>query len=163
MEKNSLDQQSPYETPQADLQSIDTAVATLPLYRTSGILIATFLGTPLAGVWTLSHNLRAVGLREKVAAAWAMAIAIMVACLVLAALLPDDLPVGVPFALAQVACLKVMVDKLLGDREKQHGQSGGQFRSNWRAAGVGLLFGLGLFVVFAAAMLMIFPELFTEI
>ena len=54
-----VQQDNPFQTPQADLQQ--ASASTLPLYRIAAVGLGTFLGTPLAGAWMLAHNLQLLG------------------------------------------------------------------------------------------------------
>lgn len=126
---------NPFQTPQAELHGPDTAQ---PLYSLAGIGLATFLGTPLAGAWLLVHNLRLLGKHERVVQAWACAVGLFVVTLVLAFLLPEEVP-ALPFAIAQLFAMMVFARHLIEVEIKQHAGGGGAFLSNWRAAGIGLL------------------------
>jgi hypothetical protein len=142
---------NPFQPPQAGLQLVTTSP--LPLYRLSAVGLATFLGTPLAGAWLLAHNLQLLGRADRVAMVWATSVALLLVTLVLAFVLPEEVP-AMPFAIAQLAAMMVLAKNLMEADIKQHTEAGGAFLSNWRAAGVGLLFTIGL-AALAFAVLMI--------
>lgn len=131
---------NPFQTPQADLQ---VASSQAPLYRLAAVGLATFLGTPLAGAWLLAHNLKLLGQANRVAMVWAVAVALLVATLGLAFVVPEEVP-AMPFAIAQLFAMMAFAKHLLEADIKRHTEAGGAFLSNWRAAGIGLLFTTGL-------------------
>nr|WP_313405605.1 hypothetical protein [Pseudomonas sp.] len=143
---------NPFQTPQADLQQATTNQQ--PLYSIAGIGVATFIGTPLAGAWLLAHNLQLLGQAHRVAMVWGISVALLLVTLVLAVVLPDEVP-ALPFAIAQLMAMIMLAKNLQEADLKQHADAGGAFLSNWRAAGIGLLFTIGM-AVLMFAVLMIF-------
>ena len=139
--------ENPYRAPDAELLTVENRV-TGPLYRMSAVGIATFFGTPLAGAYIISRNLRALGLDEKVQGTWWMAIGLLVLVLVVGYWLPDS--AGMGLTVAQVIGMHQYAKSLFGVAVAGHV---GVFRSNWRAFGIALLFLLAfLVVVFAVVM-----------
>lgn len=137
---------NPYRAPQADL--IAPGPATGPLYRLSAVGIATFFGTPLAGAYIATHNLRALGLQAQVRNTWWMAIGLFVFVMVIGYWLPDG--AGIGLTVAQVIGMHQYAKAQFGEAVQGHA---GPFRSNWRAFGISLLFLLAfLVVVFGAAL-----------
>lgn len=147
-----VQQSNPFQPPQADLQQ--AAASQLPLYSIAGVGLATFIGTPLAGAWLLAHNLQLLGQAHRVAMVWGISVALLLATLVLAFVLPEEVP-AMPFAIAQLMAMIMLAKNLMEADLKQHLEAGGTFLSNWRAAGIGLLFTIGL-VVLMFAVLMLF-------
>lgn len=143
---------NPFQTPQADLQQATTNQQ--PLYSIAGIGVATFIGTPLAGAWLLAHNLQLLGQAHRVAMVWGISVVLLLVTLVLAVVLPDEVP-ALPFAIAQLMAMIMLAKNLQEADLKQHADAGGAFLSNWRAAGIGLLFTIGM-AVLMFAVLMIF-------
>lgn len=143
---------NPFQTPQADLQQATTNQQ--PLYSIAGIGVATFIGTPLAGAWLLAHNLQLLGQAHRVAMVWGISVALLLVTLVLAVVLPDEVP-ALPFAIAQLMAMIMLAKNLQEADLKQHADAGGAFLSNWRAAGIGLLFTIGM-AALMFAVLMIF-------
>ncbi|XLY87214.1 hypothetical protein ACK8QS_16820 [Ectopseudomonas mendocina] len=143
---------NPFQTPQADLQQATTNQQ--PLYSIAGIGVATFIGTPLAGAWLLAHNLQLLGQAHRVAMVWGISVALLLVTLVLAVVLPDEVP-ALPFAIAQLMVMIMLAKNLQEADLKQHADVGGAFLSNWRAAGIGLLFTIGM-AALMFAVLMIF-------
>ena len=147
-----VQQSNPFQPPQADLQQATTTQA--PLYSIAGIGVATFIGTPLAGAWLLAHNLQLLGQAHRVAMVWGISVALLLVTLVLAVVLPDEVP-ALPFAIAQLMVMIMLAKNLQEADLKQHADVGGAFLSNWRAAGIGLLFTIGM-AALMFAVLMIF-------
>lgn len=147
-----VQQSNPFQTPQADLQQ--TSVQHPPLYSVAGVGLATFIGTPLAGAWLLAHNLQLLGQAHRVAMVWGISVVLLLVTLVLAFVLPEEVP-ALPFAVAQLMAMIMLAKNLMEADLKQHVEAGGAFLSNWRAAGIGLLFTIGL-AALMFAVLMIF-------
>lgn len=147
-----VQQSNPFQPPQADLQQATTNQ--LPLYSVAGVGLATFIGTPLAGAWLLAHNLQLLGKADRVAMVWGISVFLLVVTLVLAFVLPEEVP-AMPFAIAQLMAMIMFAKSLMEADLKQHAEAGGAVLSNWRAAGIGLMFTLGL-AALMFAVLMIF-------
>lgn len=147
-----VQQSNPFQPPQADLQQATTNQP--PLYSVAGVGLATFIGTPLAGAWLLAHNLQLLGQAHRVAMVWGISVVLLVVTLVLAFVLPEEVP-AMPFAIAQLMAMIMLARYLMETDLKQHAEAGGALLSNWRAAGIGLLFTLGL-AALMFAVLMIF-------
>ena len=139
-----VQQSNPFQPPQADLQQATTTQA--PLYSIAGVGLATFIGTPLAGAWLLAHNLQLLGKADRVAMVWGISVFLLVVTLVLAFVLPEEVP-AMPFAIAQLMAMIMFAKSLMEADLKQHAEAGGAFLSNWRSAGIGLMFTLGLAVL----------------
>ncbi|MDH0098209.1 hypothetical protein N7333_16620 [Pseudomonas sp. GD04158] len=147
-----VQQSNPFQPPQADLQQ--ATANQLPLYSVAGVGLATFIGTPLAGAWLLAHNLQLLGKADRVAMVWGISVFLLVVTLVLAFVLPEEVP-AMPFAIAQLMAMIMFAKSLMEADLKQHAEAGGAFLSKWRAAGIGLLFTIGL-AALMFAVLMIF-------
>ena len=147
-----VQQSNPFQPPQADLQQ--TATNQSPLYSVAGVGLATFIGTPLAGAWLLAHNLQLLGRADRVAMVWGISVVLLIVTLVLAFVLPEEVP-ALPFAIAQLMAMIMFAKSLMEADLKQHAEAGGAFLSNWRSAGIGLTFTLGL-AALMFAVLMIF-------
>ena len=143
---------NPFQTPQADLQQASTHQQ--PLYSIAGIGVATFIGTPLAGAWLLAHNLQLLGQAHRVAMVWGISVALLLVTLVLAVVLPDEVP-ALPFAIAQLMAMIMLAKNLQEADLKQHADAGGAFLSNWRAAGIGLLFTIGMAALMFAVLMIL--------
>ncbi|KAF1068876.1 MAG: hypothetical protein GAK45_01246 [Pseudomonas citronellolis] len=138
--------ENPFRTPEASLVDNGTqATVDSLLYKLPAVGLATFFGTPIAGAWILQHNLRQLGLSEKIKEVWLCAVILLVAVVGIGWVLPDNVP-GLPFAVVQIVVMQQYAKKLLGERMAGHTR----YYSNWRAFGISLLFGIvviGLLVV----------------
>jgi hypothetical protein len=141
--------ENPYRAPHAELLTVENRVVG-PLYRMSAVGIATFFGTPLAGAYIISRNLRALGLDEKVQSTWWMAIGVLVLVMVVGYWLPDS--AGMGLTVAQVIGMHQYAKSLFGEAVAGHV---GVFRSNWRAFGIALLFLLAFLVVAFAVVMVV--------
>lgn len=132
-----MDSNNPYEAPASALVDAQQD-ATRPLFRTTAIYIATFVGSTLAGGWVLAMNHEALGqfdLARK--ARWSGLIA-TVAIVVLSLLLPAQVP-GVVYVVAQLFAASYWLKRTQGEAIAARVAAGLPMRSNWAAAGIGLL------------------------
>lgn len=149
-----VQQDNPFQTPQADLQP--RAVSSgQPLYRMTAIGIGTFLGTPLAGAWLLAYNLRLLGKGSQVAMVWGIAVAMLVLTTVLSFVLPED-ALTLPLAILQLLGMLLLAKQLIQADLLRHAAAGGTFLSNWRAAGIAILFLLGVLVLSFFVLMLLF-------
>lgn len=138
-----MEAENPFKTPNAPLTNPLTQTTEVPLYKIGAVGLATFLGSPLAGAYLLGKNLQVLGRGGETGAVWGIAIAIFLVCMALAFILPESVP-AIPFTIAQVAGMFFLAQQRIGPTVVLHTEQGGALYSNWRAAGIGLLFGLGV-------------------
>jgi len=144
-----------YAPPQAALER-DDGTASGALYSARSVVLATFLGSLLAGGVLLAVNYRRLGrpgaaLRAIIGALFGEA-----ALLALALALPADLHIpNIAFTVAQMFLMSYLAKLLQGEALRTHVASGGPVASGWAAAGIGLLFGGALLggLLFAASRL----------
>lgn len=133
-----MDAGNPYQAPATDVADAQPQLSA-PLFRTTGIYIATFLGSALAGGWVIAMNHTALGqfgLARK--ARWS-GLAATLGVLVLAMLLPEQVP-GVVFMIVQMLAVSYWIKQTpLGDAIAARVAAKLPMRSNWLAAGIGLL------------------------
>ncbi len=134
-----MDANNPFQTPSAELVSAGAAATGQKLYSLAAIGLATFFGTPLAGAYVLNHNLKALGLLDKLKTSWVMAGVCLLAVLVISFMLPEGTP-NTGFAVAQVMAMYYYAKQLHAPALDAHRAEQGAFFSNWRAVGIGLLF-----------------------
>jgi len=147
-------QDNPFQTPTAALQDGPAVATGEPLYRLAAVGIATFFGTPIAGAWVMVENLKALGRLDEVRKAWLMGLGFTIGMFVVGHFLPDNFS-STPMAVATVFGMYQFAKQTFGAAVEQHGGGGGQWRSNWRAFGVSLLFLLGvLAVIFFGAVIL---------
>ncbi|CAE6948760.1 MULTISPECIES: hypothetical protein [Pseudomonas] len=147
-----VQQDNPFQTPQADLQQ--ASASTLPLYRIAAVGLGTFLGTPLAGAWMLAHNLQLLGKADRVAMVWGVAVCLLALTLALAFVLPEEVPT-LPFAIGQLLGMVMLAKHLTEADIQQHAAAGGTFLSNWRAAGIAVLFSIAVMALLFAVLMIL--------
>ncbi|MEE8625324.1 MAG: hypothetical protein V3T19_08290 [Acidiferrobacterales bacterium] len=113
------------------------------LYSLGSIGLATFLGTWLAGAVLISRNYSRLGKRR------ASRISILLGVLSIVPILltgffidyPEQYDAFLPAVLQgiQLGVISMIAHRLQGEAFSAHEEKGGQFYSNWRAAGVALL------------------------
>ena len=121
------------------------------LFSPGSVVLATALGTVLAGSLLIAINFRRLGQSE---APWAT-IALGVVALAILGLVVSYLPEQVPedpaivgLGAAQLPAAYLAVTRLQGGQLVSHREAGGRFSSAWIAAGIGFLVGnlLSLFL-----------------
>jgi hypothetical protein len=148
---------NPYAAPQS-LAAIDNRDAdsarSYELYSVRAILLATFLGSTLAGGILMAIDYRR--LMKSGAARNCVVIAILaqVPIFGLIFMLPDNVPAAL-VAVPQLVAMYYIANGLLGSALRAHQQAGGQEASLWKAAGIGVLGGIVVFcTVFAIIILL---------
>jgi len=139
----------PYQPPSSNIQPSNIQRKGQPvLYSLHGIVIATVLGSLAAAVVILYLNYRSLNhqsLATKTAVGGTLAYLVLIA---IAAFLPDSMMLGGVFILIQTSLAYFAASQLQGSAIAYHRERGGAMHSNLRAAGVGLLAGLGIIFVF---------------
>jgi hypothetical protein len=134
----------PYQPPSSNLQRAHQPA----LYSLHGIVIATILGSLAAAVVLMFLNYRSLNspaLARKTALGGSVAYLVLIG---LAALLPDSMLIGGLFIVVQTLLAFFAAQQLQGKAIAYHREQGGAIHSNWRAAGVAMLTGLGILFVF---------------
>jgi hypothetical protein len=108
------------------------------LYTPNQILLATFLGAPLAGSILMAINEQRLGRPRGVITAVAIGIGFTMVVLGLAFVLPDNFP-GLPLSLLGMGALRGVVQMKQAGEIAKHLQWGGRKGSSWAAAGIGVL------------------------
>lgn len=148
-----MDEINPYAPPKSDDARPAGAkkkrkTPAYKLYTPGQIALATFLGTPVAGMFLLSVNRRRMGKSSLATTTLLGGIGVTVLLFGIGLVLPESvsraIPIGVTIAAGQYA----RVDQPLLDA---HVARGGQKESSWKAAGFGLA---GLAAIFG--MIMVF-------
>lgn len=142
-------QENPFQTPAAPLQEAPPSTTGKPLYRLAAVGLATFIGGPLGGAWIINQDLKRLGQSSGRKAAWLTAIGITLLMMLISGYLPDNTP-AIPLNVATAFAMHYYGKHYFGAALDRHAAEGGAFHSNWRAAGIGLLGALVLFVVMAA-------------
>ncbi|EKF73179.1 hypothetical protein A11A3_14942 [Alcanivorax hongdengensis A-11-3] len=117
-------------------------------YKSAGIGLATFFGSPLAGgllLW-LNERRRQDGGRPLLALT--LALIVLAVSLVLAYYLPANIPAAI-FTAVQMVAMALIARRVQGQAILAHTASGRPCSSDWKAVGIGLLF---LVVILLVAM-----------
>lgn len=143
-----MDSNNPYEAPASAIVDAQQD-AGRPLFRTSGLYIATFMGSILAGGWVLAMNHDALGQHDLARKARWSGLAGMIAVVAVSLLLPVQIP-GVVYLIPQLAVVSYWLKQTpQGDAIGARVAAGLPMRSNWAAAGIGLLAAIALLAVLA--------------
>lgn len=149
-------------TLQTPVASSETAPPPPPYrqYSTGQMTGATVLGSPLAGCWLLaSKNYERLGDRSARNRTWVTGVLATVGAMTLGFFLPDNFPNSI-IAISYTLGFREHFRLSQGTVFKKHIAAGGGRYSNWRAAGIGLLFLVGLLVVIGGVALLLPGELF---
>lgn len=131
------------------------------LYDRSSIVIATVLGSPLAGGWLMALNYRRLGDRSTFRTCLILSFLGTAGLMALGFLLPERIP-SAPFAIAGIFAM-AGIAKLQAPQLDQHRVRGGQLASRWKAAGVGLLFLVLISLIAVGVVLLSGPPLFSKV
>lgn len=113
------------------------------LYSEWGAALAAVTGGILPGMLLLGFNFRDWGEAERARRAFRTGILGFVVMVVFAMFIPYDAPWGRPvFQGIQVAFVLAYFIRFQKDRIHAHRAAGGSMKSNWRAAGIGIMYGL---------------------
>ncbi len=149
-----MDEHNPYAAPVAVVaEPVDApAGAGMPLFRMSGIGIATFFGTLMAGGLLMALNYRALGRPERVWPVIALSLGASVIVGVLAWVLPEQVP-SIVFTVAQLVAITQAAKATQGPDIDARIAAGLPMRSNWLAFGISLLVLAGVFALIAVGVL----------
>lgn len=111
-------------------------------YSQRAITIATYFGGPLAAGYLVKKNYEA--LEQPDSARKSLIIGIVSTILIFAGIfsIPEDIIDKIPNALIPLiytGIIFLIVEKLQGESLKNHKESGGEFYTGWKAAGVGAI------------------------
>ena len=125
------------------------------LYSQGGILLATALGSALAGAILLSQNFKRLGQPDS--ARNTIILGLVTLGAVLLAIFVEPQSVELPevlYQVVQVGVVYLYVRWTQADILDEHGRIGGEYYSNWRAAGISIVVaaivfavGFGLFLI----------------
>jgi len=138
-------------------QTIFTETLTRKLYSQKAVMIGTLLGGPLAGGYLLAKNYKALNQPEKIGRTWIFSIIAFALLMVLAFIVPEQVP-GFVYFFLYAWMGHFAAQKLQGSFLQKHASEGGVFYSNWKAAGIGIIVALVfVLIVLAAFLLMDIP------
>jgi len=122
-----------------------------PLYTVNAVVMATVIGSLMAGVVLMALNYLTLGRRELAWRVLRLGLATFVVLMVGAYLLPPDSVVRLLMVPLQALVAGIASVLLQGPRIRYHLDHGGKAHSLWRAAGVALL--TALVVMFVLTLL----------
>jgi hypothetical protein len=123
------------------------------LYSKGEIVLATFLGSYLAGGILMAIDYRRL---ERSSTAWLCLTSAVIGQLVLFVVievLPDNIP-SMMFLGSQLLLMYVIADRALGSALQAHYRAGGRDESTWKAVGIGLACCL-LYMIIAAVIVFV--------
>ncbi|MDI9238382.1 hypothetical protein QLQ15_05580 [Lysobacter sp. LF1] len=148
-----VDEFNPYRRPAAAVPASTAPVEGARLYKVSGIGLATFIGSALAGGWLMARNYRALGEHDKARRALGYSLLATIAIMLLGVVLPDKVP-AFALTLPQLIAAMQVARRYQGDRIAEY-EAASQAYSNWRAFGVSLLVLVVLLLVLVSAAVML--------
>lgn len=154
-----MDEMNPYAPPKSDDAPPGPAEATeIPaykLYTPAQVTLATFLGTPIAGMYLLSTNRRRMGHAGQATTTLLGGVGVTVLLIVLAIVLPESVGRAVPLVTTIAVSQYARIDQPLLDA---HLARRGQKESSWKAAGFGLAGMVALLAILFAVILIVDPS-----
>jgi hypothetical protein len=153
---------NPYAPPQADVVDVppEEPGAQSPfgrLFSPAQVMLATFLGTFIAGAWFYAQNLAALGKPELKRKAMLVGLGATILALALSILLPTSTPGVIPPVICAVGAGWVTRSHF-GKIVAAHMAAGGKLGSWWSVVGISLLFALGIVVLIAAVMIVLLSQ-----
>jgi hypothetical protein len=156
---------NPYAAPRSDDSYLSAAESQAgvaapeyKLYAVRAVVLATFLGSLLAGGIVLGINL--IRLQRTAAAWWVMVggAVCTFAVIAIGAFIPDDVQIpNMVYLVPQLALAYGVANGMTGKSILAHQQARGKMASFWGAAGIGLLAALVVVAIVFGVLLML-PE-----
>ena len=130
-----------YKTPQANLEeNEENKTYNFELYKISGIGLATFIGSTLAGGFLISQNYKRLGNVRMANKTLTYTVLATIALFLIAYFLPEDMNVpNMVFTVVQVVVLVQIAKQLQAKELSNHVAHGGALASNWKAFGISLI------------------------
>ncbi len=115
---------------------------TKKLFSQQAVVLATFLGGPMAGGYLIKKNYNVFAEQNKGTWAFVLSTLFTIFMVGLLVLIPEAIWEKVPNMLLPMAytlAIYLIVDNTQGSRIKAHKDADGEFYSMWRAAGIGFI------------------------
>lgn len=130
-----------YKTPQANLEeNEENKKYDFELYKISGIGLATFIGSTLAGGFLISQNYKRLGNVRMANKALTYTVLATIFLFLVAYFMPEDMNVpNMVFTVIQVVVLVQIAKQLQAKELSNHVAHGGVLASNWKAFGISLI------------------------
>jgi hypothetical protein len=138
-----------YKTPESSLSNgVGAASRDYQLFKVSGIGVATFFGTLLAGGFLMYRNYKNLGKDAAANKALLYSALATVAVFVIAMLIPEgvDIP-NIVFTIPQIIAIVQIAKKQQGSDLERHVEEGGQLASDWKAFGISLIVLIGVMAI----------------
>ena len=153
---------NPYAPPRADVSDgpPEERGAQSPfgrLFSPGQVVLATFLGSFIAGAWFYAQNLVALGKPELKQKAMLVGLGVTILAIVLSTLLPANTPSFIPPIVCALGAGWV-THSHFGKIISAHISAGGKLGSWWSVVGISLLFALGIFAVVLTVMIVVFSR-----
>ena len=144
-------------TTQTDTPTVDTSlpetkqVAKGGLYSLPGIAIATALGSPIAGGLLIGKNFETIGKATQAKQTYLYFVLGTIGLLFLSTFIPEETGLSNYSFTVFTTLITLFIAKHHQEQAiKRHISAQGKMFSNWRAAGIGLAFGLVFLSVYIA-------------
>ena len=139
-----------YHPPTSELETEKKSVS--PLYKTSGIGVATFFGSTLAGGFLMYLNYKRLGLYDKATKCIVISIFATIAIFGVVYLIPEDIKVpNIAFTIPQVIAMVQIAKSQQESLINEHISAGGTMSSNWKAFGISVLIMLAIIALVTGA------------
>jgi len=130
-----------YKTPDAELVQHATSENQLAFYKISGIGIATFFGSLIAGGYLAAYNLKALGRHHEARNVMITTIVASALIVIVSYTLPSRFNIpGVAAGIVQTMIMVQFSKKWFGYDIASHITNHGKMYSNWKAFGISMLF-----------------------
>ena len=138
-----------YKTPRANLDGNEkNKTYDFELYKISGIGLATFVGSTLAGGFLISQNYKRLGDVRMANKALTYSVLATIALILLAYFTPENMNIpNMVFTVVQVVVIVQIAKQLQGKTISDHISHGGALASNWKAFGLSLLIIIAMLLV----------------
>ncbi|MBI3187599.1 MAG: hypothetical protein HYZ31_07045 [Gammaproteobacteria bacterium] len=130
-----------YKTPDAELVQPATSGNQLALYKISGVGIATFFGSLIAGGYLAAYNLKALGRHHEARNVMITTVTASALLVIVSYTLPArfNLP-GIAAGIVQTMIMVQFSKKWFAYDIASHMTNHGKMHSNWNAFGISILF-----------------------
>lgn len=130
-----------YKTPEANLAGAASEKKyDFQLFKISGIGLATFFATTLAGGILIAMNFKRLGKEAKAKNAIIYSIIATIAIFFIAFIIPEDMNIpNTVFTVVQVVVMVQLAKQLQQSDIREHVSNGGELASNWKAFGISIL------------------------
>lgn len=142
-----------------ELRILDNAKPTEKVYNEKGIILGALLGGPIAAGYFLIENYKSLDKQALVNKAWGITIGSTVLYFLLGYVIQEMFNISaVPVTVACVMGGRQIFKQEQAIDVETHIQQGGEVYSNWRAAGISLLFFIGMLIPIGIGAMLYAPD-----